>query len=166
MEIDLNFSKICMQCGMCCDGTLFTKAKIKNSEDELLAKSLGLTTFSTSDSKIFFKQPCQLFNKTCTIYDKPRPNVCSKFICEPLKKLRTNEITFNDAETQLLFALETRRQVMETASFITDYKNHTLQQLFTEITPKPSAEILQHKLLFLKIVSLRVLLNKLIQKKS
>jgi len=62
--------------------------------------------------------------------------------------------------------LETRRQVMEIASFITDYKNHTLQQLFTEITPKPSAEILQHKQLFLKIVSLRILLNKLIQKKS
>lgn len=166
MEIDLSFSKICMQCGMCCDGTLFTKANVKNREDELLAKSLGLTTFSTSDSKIYFEQPCQLFNKTCTIYDKPRPNCCSKFICEPLQKVRTNEITFNDAENQILLALETRRQVMEIASFITDYKNHTLQQLFTEITPKPSAEILQHKQLFLKIVSLRVLLNKLKLKKS
>jgi hypothetical protein len=166
MEIDLSFSKICMQCGMCCDGTLFTKANIKNREDELLAKSLGLPTFSTSDSKIFFEQPCQLFNKTCTVYDKPRPNCCSKFICEPLQKVGTNEITFNDAENQILLALETRKQVMEMASFITDYKNHTLQQLLTEITPKPSGEILQHKQLFRKIVSLRVLLNKLIQKKS
>ena len=108
MEIDLSFSKICMQCGMCCDGTLFTKANIKNREDELLAKSLGLPTFSTSDSKIFFEQPCQLFNKTCTIYDKPRPNCCSKFICEPLQKVRTNEITFKTNHTQQLVVLETQ----------------------------------------------------------
>ena len=166
MENDLNFSKICIQCGLCCDGTLFTKAKIKNSEDELLAKSLGLTIFSNSDSQIFFEQPCQLFNKTCTIYDKPRPNCCSKFICQPLQKVRTNDITFIDAENQILLALEIRRQVMETASLIPDYNKHSVQQLLAEITPKPSSKILQHKPLFLQIVSLRVLLNKLIQKKS
>ena len=166
MEIDLNFSKICIQCGLCCDGTLFTKAKIKNSEDELLAKSLGLTIFSNSDSQIFFEQPCQLFNKTCTIYDKPRPNCCSKFICQPLQKVRTNDIIFIDAENQILLALEIRRQVMETASLIPYFNKHSVQQLLAEITPKPSSNILQHKPLFLQIVSLRVLLNKLIQKKS
>lgn len=166
MEIDLNFSKICIQCGMCCDGTLFTKAKVKNSEDELLAKSLGLTTFSTSNSKIYFEQPCQLFNKTCTIYDKPRPNCCSKFICEPLQMVLSNEITFDDAEQQILLALETRRQVMETANLIPEFKSYTVQQLLLEIVPQPSPKILQHKHLFLKLVSLRVVLNNLIKKKS
>ena len=151
---------------MCCDGTLFKKANIKNSEDELLAKSLGLTTISNSDGKIFFEQPCQLFNQTCTIYDKPRPNCCSKFICKPLQKVRTNDITFIDAKNQILFVLETKRQVMETASLIPDYNNHSVHQLLAELTPKPSSKILQHKQLLLKIVSLRVLLNKLIQKKS
>jgi len=165
MEINLSFSEICIPCGMCCDGTLFKKATIKNSEDELIAKSLGLTTISNSDGKIFFEQPCQLFNKTCTIYDKPRPNCCSKFICKPLQKIGTNDITFIDAKNQILFVLETKRQVMETASLIPDYNKHTLQQLLAEITPKPSSNILQHKQLFLEIVSLRVLLNELIQKK-
>ena len=165
MEIDLNFSKICVQCGMCCDGTLFTKARIKNSEDELLAKSLGLNIFSTSDSKIFFEQPCQLFNKTCTSYEN-RPHVCSKFICDPLQKVRANDITFDDAENQILLTLKIRGQLMEAASLIPDYNNHSVQQLLAEITPKPSSKILQHKPLLLQIVSLRVLLSKLIQKKS
>jgi hypothetical protein len=165
MEIDLNFSKICIQCGMCCDGTLFTKAKVKNCEDELLAKSLGLTIFSISDNKTFFELPCHLFNKCCTIYDKPRPNTCSKFMCEPLQKVLTNEITFNDAEQQILLALETRRQAMETASLTPEFKGYTLRQLLAEITPKPSAEILQYKQLFLKLVSLRVVLSKLTKKK-
>lgn len=166
MEIDLNFSKICVQCGMCCDGTLFSMATIKNNEDELLAKTLGLTTFSNSDNKTFFELPCLLFNKCCTIYDKPRPNTCSKFICEPLQKVLTNEISLNDAEQQILLALETRRQVIETASLIPEYNNYTVQQLLAEITPKPSPKIFQHKHLFLKLVSLRVILSKLKKKES
>jgi hypothetical protein len=165
MEIDLHFSKICVQCGMCCDGTLFPQAKVKNSDDELLAKSLGLTTFSTSNNKTFFELPCSLFNKCCTIYDKPRPNTCSKFMCEPLQKVLSSEISFKDAEQQILLALKNRRQVTATASLIPEFKSYTLQQLLAEITPAPSPEILQHKHLLLKLVSLRVVLSKLIKNK-
>jgi hypothetical protein len=75
-------------------------------------------------------------------------------------------ITFDDAENQILLTLKIRGQLMEAASLIPDYNNHSVQQLLAEITPKPSSKILQHKPLLLQIVSLRVLLSKLIQKKS
>ena len=47
-------SDICTQCGMCCDGTLFNHAKVKNEDDRKLADSLGLTTQSTPEGKLYF----------------------------------------------------------------------------------------------------------------
>lgn len=166
MEKDLNFSEICVKCGMCCDGTLFLKAIVKDIEDEQLAKSIGLATFTSPNNNISFELPCRLFNKTCTIYDKSRPHICSVFFCEPLKKVLTNEITFNDAQQQVSLALETRKQVLELAEQIPEFKHFTIQQLLNEVKPKPSPEILKFKPIFLKLVSLRVILSKFVNNKQ
>ena len=158
-------SEICVKCGMCCDGTLFNRAKIKNTEDERLAKSLGLTTFSDADGKLNFQLPCHLFKGCCTVYDQARPNICGSFFCEPLRKVQKDEMSFEKAEKLIDTTLELRNEIMEIASTIADFKSYNIQQLYAEIDPKPSKAIKKHGKLLIKIVAIKVATTNF-QKKS
>ena len=160
-----SLSEICVKCGMCCDGTLFNRAKIKDAEDERLAKSLGFTTFSDADDKFSFQLPCHLFKGCCTVYDQVRPNICGSFFCEPLKKAQKDEITFEKAEKLIDTILELRNEIMEIASTTADFKSYNIQQLYAEIDPTPSEKMKQYGKLLIKLITIRVAMSGL-QKKS
>ena len=160
-----SLSEICVKCGMCCDGTLFNRATIKNADDEGLAKSFGLTTFSDADGKLNFQLPCHLFKGCCTVYDQVRPNICGSFFCEPLKKAQKDEITFEKAEKLIDATVKLRNEIMEMASTITEFEGYNIQQLYAEIDPKPSEAMKKNGKLLIKMIASRVAMSGF-QKKS
>ena len=69
----MSLSALCLECGLCCDGTLFRQVKISPAErDELVALGIGVGQKSKHDVMWL---PCgKLDGKCCTIYEA-RPDV-------------------------------------------------------------------------------------------
>lgn len=70
---------------MCCDGTLFGRARLEPDE-VAVAKKNRLAIVANEGS---FDQPCSaLAAGGCTIYDE-RPLACRRFVCRLHERLRT-----------------------------------------------------------------------------
>ncbi len=75
--------EICKACGFCCDGTLFADAVLQAMEQENLPEKMANQYFTTEKGE-FFRLPCPYFKKKCSIYYKPKAQVCSSFRCRLL----------------------------------------------------------------------------------
>jgi uncharacterized protein len=159
MNPEPDLSSICISCGMCCDGTLFSRAKIWNDEDEQLAKSLDLDVFTHTDEVKYFKLPCHHFKSCCTIYDQPRPITCSKFFCVPLKKCNAGELTFEKANEIINLTVKLRNEIRELAALNSHYRNANIAALLKEFdAQEPSEQLKKYPQLLIKLVAFRVLL--------
>lgn len=76
-------SNLCLDCGLCCDGTLFEATALMPSEDgRLLADRRAV--FVSEKGTRRFQQPCPAHEcGRCSIYDE-RPEVCRDFRCTVL----------------------------------------------------------------------------------
>ncbi len=149
-----SMSEICKVCGMCCDGTLFNKASIKDEADESLVKTLGLATFTEETGKRFFRLPCHHFDKCCTIYDQTRPIICGGYFCKPLVDAQKGSITLGEAKEIINKTLQYRAEVLVLASKIESYQSFNIHELIKEIHPQPTDCLKQHKELWLKLIGL------------
>lgn len=88
-------SALCTACGLCCDGTLFSRAFSEVEEIEHLT-AMGMTV-STADGKVHFSLPCRwLENTCCSIYEQ-RFGVCRKFRCKLLKACQEGRTSLTEA---------------------------------------------------------------------
>lgn len=74
---DRTLEHLCRACGLCCDGSLFGRARL--APDEVTsARTHRLRVVANEGS---FEQPCSaLVDRTCTIY-QARPRACRAFTC-------------------------------------------------------------------------------------
>jgi hypothetical protein len=70
---------------MCCDGTLFARARITADEVEGAA-DLGMSVLDPDQNgNLSFRQPCHLLRGTaCSVYEDWRPDICSGYTCRVL----------------------------------------------------------------------------------
>jgi Fe-S-cluster containining protein len=88
-------SALCVACGLCCGGQLYTWAKLRPDELEL-ADRLSLRVVP-DEREPGFALPCSCLDGTrCTVYDV-RPQICRDFACSLLQKLRAKEVPLDDA---------------------------------------------------------------------
>lgn len=125
-------SDLCVCCGMCCDGTLFPYAFVRDEDDRQVAQHLGLTTSEIKD-RLFFKMPCPHFSGCCTVYDRPRPHTCSAFFCPPIKKYNRGEQTFEDAEQQVTLLRQHRDKLLQIASQFPELENLHFRELRSKL---------------------------------
>ena len=83
--------EICVQCGFCCDGTLFSHASLQPGERGNLPPKLE-QEYVQYDTGEFFRQPCVYFAGCCTIYDQPKLHICSSFRCQLLRNVEAQTI--------------------------------------------------------------------------
>lgn len=89
---------LCVQCGLCCDGTLFVGAKA--SEDDLIQLEKRPMNFNLNANRTHFNLPCfYQSGKCCSIYSSWRPNICSQFVCKTITNFRAQKITFDEAQS-------------------------------------------------------------------
>jgi uncharacterized protein len=150
-------NSICMQCGMCCDGTLFKHAKIV--EDEQAIAKLGLTITKDEAHHPVFLQPCPCFKTCCTVYEN-RPKVCIGFFCPPLLKARRGLMSFEQANTTVQNALTLRAEILTLASTVEAFKGFSFAELNEETSPEPSDALKQHPHLLMKIAAFRIKMHE------
>ncbi|MBK7488875.1 MAG: hypothetical protein IPI74_03485 [Bacteroidales bacterium] len=85
-----------MNCGLCCDATLFLHATLQPGERGHLPEKIE-EAGSTGDGGDYFLLPCGYFSGACTIYDCQRADVCSTFRCRLLKVFAGGGISQADA---------------------------------------------------------------------
>ena len=76
-------SELCLSCGMCCDGSLFSDGRLLDDEVDR-ARSLGMAIVepSVADGLSRFRQPCSCFRDgSCAVYDTWKPDVCTTYRC-------------------------------------------------------------------------------------
>lgn len=90
-------SRLCLACGLCCDGTVYPHAVAR--EDEVAqATELGFTAIRTEDGYSAFRLPCHyLEGRACTRYRDWRPSVCGDYFCRVQARAGSGEITEDEA---------------------------------------------------------------------
>ena len=89
--------QLCLNCGFCCDSTLFADVELRTGDDPRRLAKLGLTVLQKTETKLAFSQPCACFDgKFCKIYAE-RPKRCRLFECGLLKRVEKGEMTANAA---------------------------------------------------------------------
>lgn len=101
----------CVGCGLCCNGTLYSRAKAAPGEEPtLLAHGL---TLMQADDRTYFQLPCHHEScGRCTIYQE-RFDVCRSFRCALLRSYHAGTIDGDEAARTVSHALELRRRVVE-----------------------------------------------------
>ena len=88
-------SALCTACGLCCDGTLFARVRVRADEEERIA-ARGLA-IAPRGEKRYFEQPCpRLEQGCCTIY-ADRPLSCTRYRCRLLLALDGGEVALPEA---------------------------------------------------------------------
>ncbi|MFM6828923.1 MAG: hypothetical protein ACKOVA_01095 [Novosphingobium sp.] len=105
-------SRLCLACAMCCDGTIFDVAVMREGDAEA-AKACGFQTTVADDGREAFKLPCHHLSGTaCTRYDLWRPSTCGKFQCTTQKRALDDDIAEDEALAHITSALQARDAVL------------------------------------------------------
>src|SRR5690242_14326460 len=85
-------SRLCPECGMCCNGVLFADVRLMVSDDVKRLAALGLH-LERHGRNVRFTQPCPAFDgNLCKVY-KQRPTRCAGFECRQLKDVQSGKKT-------------------------------------------------------------------------
>ncbi|MBL0311130.1 MAG: YkgJ family cysteine cluster protein [Holophagaceae bacterium] len=108
---------ICIDCSMCCDGTMYRTVDIEAGED-IAPLQAAAVAFTVEAELTSFLQPCSAFcHGSCSIYDG-RPSVCRKYRCALLRRVDAGEVAYDEA-----------RKLIANATAIRDRVRHELERL-------------------------------------
>ena len=90
-----DLSALCVECGLCCDGSLFRFLPVEPGDVER-HRVLGLPVV-TQSGRLAMPLPCaKLEAKCCTVYAQ-RPPGCRGFVCHLGHRLGAGEVPFPEA---------------------------------------------------------------------
>jgi Fe-S-cluster containining protein len=78
--MELEAQSICINCGLCCDGTMFHAVDVDESDDLVPLRAKGALLISDAESRRF-AQPCPAFDGTCCSVYEARPSSCRSYVC-------------------------------------------------------------------------------------
>lgn len=83
---------VCVDCGLCCDGSIFEDVELKDVHEADSMEIMGLET-EEEEGKYLLVQPCNALSGTqCGLYPH-RPECCRTFECHLLNRLKAGDIT-------------------------------------------------------------------------
>ncbi|WP_342377679.1 YkgJ family cysteine cluster protein [Myxococcus stipitatus] len=89
-------STLCLRCGMCCDGTLFTHVSLQPDEASALRRH-GVPLLQREEGPPVLAQHCAaLDGRTCTVY-ADRPASCRRYHCQLFSALSEKEVSLDEA---------------------------------------------------------------------
>ena len=104
-------SALCVECGLCCDGSLFRFLPVEENEVDLY-RSLSLQVV-TQSGRLAMRLPCsKLEKKCCTVYEQ-RPSGCRGFVCHLGSRLESGDVEFPKA-LELVREAQRRIEVLRT----------------------------------------------------
>ena len=123
---------LCTGCGLCCDGSLFNRARVHKNEPLF---SEYLFTMEEGDNR-GFNLPCSyLQNKCCSIYDERPYRICESFKCKLIKAFQAEMITFVEAARKISETLALKTKVeLQILKAHPDNKGMTIHQKMDEFS--------------------------------
>ena len=154
---------ICVGCGMCCDGTLFSRAILKPNDKFDRLGELGFEV-ERNETEIWFHQPCHAFGDgCCTVYTE-RPLTCRGFRCELLIEHEDRGLAEADARRAIEQATTRRDRIRAAAADLLGAEAASLPMahLFTRLNEVAATEQgrSQHAQLLLDVAALDLLLKR------
>lgn len=105
-------SALCVECGLCCDGSLFRFLPVEPAEVERY-RSLCLPVV-TQSGRLAMPLPCsKLEARCCTVY-ADRPTGCRTFVCHLGRRLELGDASFAEA-LKIVREAQRRIEVLRTA---------------------------------------------------
>lgn len=93
-------TRLCAQCGMCCNGVLFFSARLQAEDEPRKLEKLGLKIKRRADGPHLL-QPCVAHTGTrCRVYEH-RPARCRLFVCGQLRAVEAGTITETEAAEKI-----------------------------------------------------------------
>jgi Fe-S-cluster containining protein len=96
-------SKLCVGCGLCCDGTLFADVELAGAREALEAEAMGLEVEESDERRggAVLVQPCAaLRGRRCSVYEF-RPKCCRTFECGLLQRVKRGWVSLAEAEARV-----------------------------------------------------------------
>ena len=94
-------SRLCTQCGLCCDGSLFADVRLQRGDDPDSLRAAGLRLWritAAGKALLRFPQPCAAFDGChCSVYPD-RPRYCREFECGVFKEVARGTRSLADAQ--------------------------------------------------------------------
>ncbi|WP_214652188.1 YkgJ family cysteine cluster protein [Novosphingobium jiangmenense] len=110
-------SRLCLACGLCCNGTVYGYAIIREDEVEEAAR-IGMNTMRTMDKSPAFLMACNwLDGAACTRYTQWRPSICGDYFCRVQKRAEKQDLTEEQAFARIANA---RRMAEEVKALLPD----------------------------------------------
>lgn len=111
-------SKLCLACGLCCNGVIFADVKLAAGDNAERLKALGLPLEEVKGRKTAggqhrLLQPCAAFDGSrCRVYAE-RPGCCRKFECVLLKSVNAGRTSAAEGLRVIYTARERAENVQE-----------------------------------------------------
>lgn len=106
---------LCLDCGLCCDGSLFHAVPIEPEEANRLAGRVTLTADGTQ-----LLQPCRALDGCrCTVYED-RPSTCRQYRCLVLNAFESGRLSEPQARAALAEVFSLRAEVARLNAGSTD----------------------------------------------
>lgn len=91
----MSTSDLCVACGLCCDGTIFSFISISEPEAEALTDAP--VQVDRANGRTSMRLGCTaLKNKCCTIYER-RPSGCREYFCAIVKDMEAGKKSFDES---------------------------------------------------------------------
>lgn len=108
--------ELCMSCGLCCSGALFSDATLEDGEEDK-AIELGLVPYLNSEGAAAFDLPCKhLCGSLCSIFPN-RLEICDEFHCELTTDVDADKVSFEEASEVVISAKEQFTWLKENAKY-------------------------------------------------
>ncbi|WNG42766.1 YkgJ family cysteine cluster protein [Archangium minus] len=92
----MSLSALCLRCGLCCDGNLFSHVALR-SDEVASARRHGLDVEALVGGAPALRQCCTaLSQRRCTLYAE-RPEGCRAYGCRLFKELAAGRVSLEDA---------------------------------------------------------------------
>jgi Fe-S-cluster containining protein len=93
-------SRLCLSCGLCCNGALFEVVRLQPTDSVKDLSDLGFQ-LKRKKREPYFPQPCAMLDGcTCTVY-AARPQRCRRFECRQINDLTQGSTTEAEAAERI-----------------------------------------------------------------
>jgi uncharacterized protein len=104
-------SDLCLDCGLCCNGTVFSHVGLKLYE--ITNAPMAELKVERRGHRFHFFQPCPAHRDDgCSVYDR-RPDACQRFECDLLKDVQLGRIALAQARQVVADTKQRARSIEE-----------------------------------------------------
>ena len=124
---------LCTQCGLCCDGSLFSDVELSSKRELSRFEVLGLNVEDGDGaSPGLLLQPCTaLQGKRCSIYEH-RPRCCRTFECRLLQNVQSGAISVEAAQGKITAVTQAIAKLRTTLAFGAKLSDLPLKERYLE----------------------------------